>query len=87
MIKSMICVNNGEYLVSLIVGKVYTVIENQFDLEHGLLTIIDETGEDYLFPSNWFVERPKESSERINQALERLQSRAMTDQEIEKLLD
>jgi hypothetical protein len=31
------------------------VLEDAFAAEHGMLRVIDESGEDYLFPSEYFV--------------------------------
>jgi hypothetical protein len=33
-------------------GKLYEVIDE--DAGHGMLRIIDESGEDYLYPADWF---------------------------------
>ncbi len=59
------CVNNkrflffkdephrDEELVSLIVGKVYKVVTPEAN-DGDLLRVIDETGEDYLYPASYF---------------------------------
>ncbi len=35
-------------------GRLYEVVEK--DAGHGMLRIIDESGEDYLYPQSWFDE-------------------------------
>ena len=50
----VICVNNEGYEDSLYRWKVYRAIPDTGDQTVGLLRVIDETGEDYLFPSGYF---------------------------------
>ena len=50
-----ICVCNDDYPASLELRKLYPVLEDEFASEHGLVRIIDESGEDYLFPAEYFV--------------------------------
>ena len=50
-----ICVRNENYPASLELKKLYLVLEDQFASEHGMIRIIDESGEDYLFPADYFV--------------------------------
>ncbi|HEX2680087.1 MAG TPA: hypothetical protein VHQ03_02210 [Candidatus Dormibacteraeota bacterium] len=49
-----LCVDNGEYPASLEPGKLYPVIPERDAEKHRLLRIIDESGEDYLFPAQYF---------------------------------
>jgi hypothetical protein len=51
----VICVRSGSYGASLEPRKVYRVIEDPSAEAESLLRVIDETGEDYLFPSTLFV--------------------------------
>ncbi len=53
--KFVICINNEGYEVSLEKGKVYQVIEDPKSLELQQVRVIDESGEDYLFPNDHFV--------------------------------
>jgi hypothetical protein len=48
-------VSNQNYPASLELRKLYPVLEDAFAAEHGMLRVIDESGEDYLFPSEYFV--------------------------------
>jgi len=53
--KFAVCVNNGTYRVSLELHKIYQIVEDLEAMADGDVRIIDESGEDYLFPANWFV--------------------------------
>lgn len=50
-----ICLNNGGYEVSLERLKIYVALLDAKAERTGYLRIIDETGEDYLYPSQRFV--------------------------------
>jgi hypothetical protein len=50
-----ICIRNAGYPVSLELGKVYPVIADDNAEEDGMLRVVDESGEDYLFDSGRFV--------------------------------
>jgi hypothetical protein len=50
-----ICVRNDDYPASLELRKLYPVLEDEFANQHGMIRVIDESGEDYLFPSDYFV--------------------------------
>lgn len=50
-----ICVDNSEYPVSLELHKVYRVIPDADAEKDGDVRIVDETGEDYLYPADYFV--------------------------------
>jgi hypothetical protein len=50
-----ICIDNSNYPVSLEMHKVYRVIPDEDALEDGDLRIVDESGEDYLYPAQRFV--------------------------------
>ncbi|MDQ3009683.1 MAG: hypothetical protein M3X11_03125 [Acidobacteriota bacterium] len=51
----VVCINNAEYLASLELHKIYRVIPDEDAAEDGDLRIVDESGEDYLYPAKWFV--------------------------------
>jgi len=48
-------VRNDDYQASLELRKLYPVLEDEFGSQHGMIRVIDESGEDYLFPSTYFV--------------------------------
>jgi hypothetical protein len=51
----VICIQNGDYPASLEVRKIYRVIPDPAAATHRFLRIIDESGEDYLYPENYFI--------------------------------
>src|SRR5947207_3364494 len=50
-----ICIEQGEYEPLLHVGKAYRVIRPEPNDPAYLWRVIDEEGEDYLYPAEWFV--------------------------------
>ena len=50
-----ICVDNSEYPDSLELHKIFRVLPDEDAEKEGDLRIIDESGEDYLFPADYFV--------------------------------
>ena len=55
MNKFAICINNHGYEASLEQRKLYEVLPDAEASKHGQLRIIDESGEDYLFPESMFM--------------------------------
>ena len=55
-----LCLNNEGYKASLEVGKLYRLIPDTEAEAHGLVRVIDESGEDYAFAADRFhpVELP-----------------------------
>lgn len=51
----VICVDNSGYEASLERRKIYEAIADSGAAKRGLLRIIDESGEDYLYPESMFV--------------------------------
>ncbi len=51
----VLCVSNEGYEISLEPRKVYEVIPDDWAEEHGMVRVIDETEEDYLFEQSRFV--------------------------------
>jgi len=50
-----LCTNNKGYEVSLEIRKLYENIPDKEAELHGQLRIIDESGEDYLYPADYFA--------------------------------
>jgi hypothetical protein len=50
-----VCVKNEDYPASLEVRKIYEVIPDAKATKHRLVRIVDESGEDYLYPEDYFV--------------------------------
>lgn len=53
--KFVVCLRNDDYPVSLERHKIYQVLPDEDAAQDGDLRIIDESGEDYLYPRTWFV--------------------------------
>jgi len=51
-----VCLSNDGYAASLEVRKIYVTVPDANALKLGLLRVIDESGEDYLYPSEQFGE-------------------------------
>jgi hypothetical protein len=52
--KFVVCIRNDGYQASLERRKIYQVVADTDAQKHQLIRVIDESGEDYLFPSNFF---------------------------------
>jgi len=50
-----VCVKNDGYQVSLETRKIYCIIPDRDALSHKMIRVIDESGEEYLFPADYFV--------------------------------
>jgi hypothetical protein len=50
-----LCIDNADYRTSLIPGKVYPVVPDPQVAKDELIRIVDESGEDYLYPKSHFV--------------------------------
>jgi hypothetical protein len=51
----VVCVKNEGYEVSLDVRKIYVSIEDEDAKSHGMVRVVDESGEDYLYPQKMFL--------------------------------
>ena len=51
----VLCVDNGGYPESLEVRKVYAVLPDERAAINDYIRVIDETGEDYLYPADYFI--------------------------------
>ena len=51
----VICVKNKGYEVSLERRKIYVALKDAEAAKHKLLRVIDESGEDYLYPEAMFL--------------------------------
>jgi hypothetical protein len=54
--KYVICIENTDYEASLEVRKIYKVVPDAKAQELGHLRIIDESGEDYMYPAERFID-------------------------------
>ena len=51
----VVCVRNEGYEASLELHKIYRVLPDHDAGKDGDIRVIDESGEDYLYPVDWFV--------------------------------
>lgn len=65
-----VCINNSEYPASLELHKIYRVLPDEDAARDGDLRVIDESGEDYLYPADYFMmlELPREVQRALLQA-------------------
>jgi len=52
----VVCLDNSGYEVALERRKLYPLLPDAAAESKGLLRVIDESGEDYLYPESMFVE-------------------------------
>src|SRR5437867_3215192 len=50
-----VCVRNDGYAASLELRKLYPALRDRFAEEHGFIRVVDESGDDYLYPADYFV--------------------------------
>jgi hypothetical protein len=50
----VVCVDNRGYRASLEKRKIYIALRDSIAEKHGLVRIVDESGEDYLYPKAFF---------------------------------
>lgn len=50
-----VCINNIDYPASLERHKIYQMVPDETSEADGDIRIIDESGEDYLYPANYFI--------------------------------
>jgi len=50
-----VCVKNDDFPASLEPRKIYEVVEDEEALRRRFVRIVDESGEDYLYPQDYFV--------------------------------
>jgi hypothetical protein len=50
-----VCIHNAEQEASLELRKIYEVLEDNDAAEHQMIRVVDEEGEDYLYPASWFI--------------------------------
>lgn len=68
-----VCVCNDGYEESLEPRKIYEILEDAAAETHHMIRVIDEEGEDYLYPRDWFL--PIELPDNIEEAVVELSHR------------
>jgi hypothetical protein len=68
-----ICVDNSEYPASLELHRIYRVLPDEDAAKDGDVRVIDESGEDYLYPAEYFVviEVPRETARALSKSFAR----------------
>ncbi len=71
-----VCLENSSYPASLELHKIYRVLPDEDAAQEGDLRIVDESGEDYLYPAEWFaaVDLPRRIRTSLLHRAARLQS-------------
>lgn len=67
-----VCIANEGYEASLERNKVYVMLDDPEAAADGDVRIVDESGEDYLYPAAWFV--PVDVPEPVRQSVIRAAS-------------
>ena len=62
-----VCIRNDEHEASLELRKIYEVLEDADGAAHQMIRVVDEEGEDYLYPAAWFL--PIELPSNVEQAI------------------
>ncbi len=55
MAKYVMCLDNQSYPLDLTLHKVYRVLPDEKGEQHGMIRVVDNTGEDYLYPPRLFA--------------------------------
>lgn len=51
----VLCVRNESFPASLELRKLYSLVPDAAAARHNLVRVIDESGEDYLYPAEYFI--------------------------------
>jgi hypothetical protein len=54
-LKFVVCIRNEGYPASLELRKIYAVLPGPLACRGRMLRIVDESGEDYLYPKSYFL--------------------------------
>ena len=65
-----ICICNDDYAASLELRKIYEVLPDSDASKHHQIRVIDESGEDYLYPEHYFIpiDLPKDTEAAVIEA-------------------
>ena len=63
----VVCIENDGYPASLEKRKIYIALRDDAAGKHGLLRVIDESGDDYLYPKRFF--RPIDLPQTVKRAV------------------
>ena len=65
-----VCIRNDGYEESLDLRKIYEILDDADAARLGMMRVVDEEGEDYLYPAAWFL--PIELPQNVEDALRSL---------------
>ena len=65
----VICIANKGYAASLELRKIYQLVPDKVAIELDQVRVIDESGEDYLYPADYFV--PVQLPQAVERAVRR----------------
>jgi len=70
ILQFVVCIDNADYPASLELHKIYRIIPDQDAAVDGDIRVVDESGEDYLYPTSYFmpIEVPKAVEESLLRA-------------------
>lgn len=68
--KWLLCISNDNYQASLEPRKFYEQLDDPIAEKLGMVRVIDESGEDYLYKADLFYAMPSVIHETINHALQ-----------------
>jgi hypothetical protein len=70
VVRFAVCVDNVGYPASLELHKIYRVLSDEEAAQDGDVRVVDESGEDYLYPAEYFVaiEVPRQVEESLLRA-------------------
>jgi hypothetical protein len=54
----VVCIRNDGFTASLESGRSYKIVPDPDASVHNMLRIVDESGEDYLYPESFFFSQP-----------------------------
>jgi len=54
-LRFVVCIDNAGYPASLELRKIYRVLPDADAARDGDVRIVDESGQDYLYPAEWFA--------------------------------
>jgi hypothetical protein len=52
----VVCLGNRGYGASLVIRRLYPVLSDPVAEAHSMLRVVDETGDDYLYPKRLFAD-------------------------------
>ena len=69
----VVCIDDSEYPVSLELHKIYRVLTDEDAARDGDLRVVDESGEDYLYPEEYFlpIRLPTETESSLQESFDR----------------